>query len=486
MSPCNDDKYHFIIASSDDDNYAAVTAAANEELVGGAPVKNPRLCLTRSSDDELSTTEGLNVSQGPTYTDSTTPSKEYTASPEAQLAPVTPSPNPQNPRHTVLGMSDADRTKLSVSNTLDDAQAHFPAPLFGGAGSFDQVNPTSNEWDPEPIPEELSNANNEESSIPKSWDINQVPTDNYSSIYSRRGEWRSSVDNLDSFDLLDFEALDSVLDDPAEPTIPVTQVPTALDQTYPGPQEKISSPPAPPNHSPKKRAPQVPISSSSKKKPRLQGKIKSTPPPSTHSTFIEEKDIDRTVSVVRGQGNNDKGMKKWIGMTERVRVGADESNHATLARQVVMEFKREGGRFFDKKLVGVCESGSKKKEKYFEMSDADAVKLTMEALRREYTSLKQDVDVVMGRGGGGNHNPGNHAWREEIRVNKPLYRATPSGNGRRNEKTNISRQIVANVYQRGGRFLTDEDSIKGKFYPVPTTLPVKKTSQALRERRTQN
>lgn len=209
-------------------------------------------------------------------------------------------------------------------------------------------------------------------------------------------------------------------------------------------------------------------------------KTQTTKPRDTdHPNIIEENCFDRTKDVVLGQGSHDEGVKTWCDLMKEARseTTMNESNPESLARSINEKIKSNRGRFIDSKQP------RNKKKYYFEMTDSHALKLTMGALSRVYRPLKKEADVVLGRGGTGNNNPGNKIWRMDIEANREAYNAMPSGGGLRHKKTELSRKIVEQVYERGGRFITDENSAKGEFYIVPKKDSVEKTSQCLREKR---
>jgi len=85
-----------------------------------------------------------------------------------------------------------------------------------------------------------------------------------------------------------------------------------------------------------------------------------------------------------------------------------------------------------------------------------------------------DNDVLMGRGGKSNHHPGNQRYRAEIERLQERYKLTDD----KDEKTNISAELVQHVQSYGGHFLEKDD--KG-WYVIDDVVARRKVSQALRE-----
>lgn len=94
-------------------------------------------------------------------------------------------------------------------------------------------------------------------------------------------------------------------------------------------------------------------------------------------------------------------------------------------------------------------------------------------------------DVLCGRGGGINAHVGNVAFRELVQVEKERYNLAAN----KQEKAEISQDIVDHVKGRGGRFLQKDDSRPfsanspngGWWIEIDDTRAIAKTSQALRE-----
>jgi hypothetical protein len=84
-------------------------------------------------------------------------------------------------------------------------------------------------------------------------------------------------------------------------------------------------------------------------------------------------------------------------------------------------------------------------------------------------------DVLCGRGGITNSHSGNMVFRSLVRARKLSYINAP----KRCDKPRIAREIVAEILQRGGRFLERSDS--GSWRQVDAERAAKKVSQALRE-----
>jgi hypothetical protein len=203
---------------------------------------------------------------------------------------------------------------------------------------------------------------------------------------------------------------------------------------------------------------------------------------------LQEKDINRKKDMVCGQGSEDQGLKNWWDFVEEARREIEslvdksekDSEIKSKALQINKEVKSNGGRFINYK------EPKRDTKHFFEMADDDALKLTEEALRRKYVDYDELIDVIRGRGGGGNNGPGTNTYRKDIRDRLERY-DIPVGPGERHLKTDISREVVELVYARGGKYITDENSVKGKFYRVSENLVeekkelLKRTSQCFRD-----
>jgi hypothetical protein len=87
-----------------------------------------------------------------------------------------------------------------------------------------------------------------------------------------------------------------------------------------------------------------------------------------------------------------------------------------------------------------------------------------------------DVDVLLGRGGLVNIHPGNQAYlRRKERLQNRYLTAT------KDEKTEISQELVDWIHACGGRFLQRSDHDKTCWHEVDNTRARKKASQTLRE-----
>lgn len=94
-------------------------------------------------------------------------------------------------------------------------------------------------------------------------------------------------------------------------------------------------------------------------------------------------------------------------------------------------------------------------------------------------------DVLCGRGGGINAHEGNVAFRELVQDQKAQYNLAAN----KNEKAEISQDIVDHVNSRGGRFLQRDESQPfssagkntGWWIEIDNMKAIAKTSQALRE-----
>jgi hypothetical protein len=98
-----------------------------------------------------------------------------------------------------------------------------------------------------------------------------------------------------------------------------------------------------------------------------------------------------------------------------------------------------------------------------------------EPVVRKYV-IANEKDVLLGRGGGSNHHPGNIAYRQEILRLQPEYKLLD-----RDAKTAMSEQVVQWVLkEKQGRFLKRECKAS-PWYIVTDATARQKVSQALRE-----
>lgn len=88
--------------------------------------------------------------------------------------------------------------------------------------------------------------------------------------------------------------------------------------------------------------------------------------------------------------------------------------------------------------------------------------------------IPSEKDVLMGRGGKSNHHPGNMQYRTEIDRLQDRYKKTDD----KDEKTNISANLVLHVQSYGGNFCEKDDE---GWYIIEDVVARRKVSQALRE-----
>ncbi|KAL3926892.1 MAG: hypothetical protein SGBAC_013294 [Bacillariaceae sp.] len=106
---------------------------------------------------------------------------------------------------------------------------------------------------------------------------------------------------------------------------------------------------------------------------------------------------------------------------------------------------------------------------------------TLKRIRRKEPAVRKyvaatDMDVLLGRGGGSNHHPGNIAYRRRILDLQPKYKTLD-----RDDKTTMSENVVKWLQEeRRGRFLKRE-SKASPWYIVTDATARQKVSQALRE-----
>ena len=93
--------------------------------------------------------------------------------------------------------------------------------------------------------------------------------------------------------------------------------------------------------------------------------------------------------------------------------------------------------------------------------------------KREYVEPKE-TDVLLGRGGRSNHNPGNQSYLKQVKAFRPRYISL----GNNDQKTELSLAVVKFVHNKGGRFLKKDP---GGWYVVEDNEARKKASQALRD-----
>ncbi|CAJ1931721.1 unnamed protein product, partial [Cylindrotheca closterium] len=69
------------------------------------------------------------------------------------------------------------------------------------------------------------------------------------------------------------------------------------------------------------------------------------------------------------------------------------------------------------------------------------------------THLCPERDVVFGRGGHANHNPGNGFLLEAVKIHSPKYKSLGKDKDGKAEKKHIVQLVTAMIEARGGRFL---------------------------------
>jgi hypothetical protein len=122
--------------------------------------------------------------------------------------------------------------------------------------------------------------------------------------------------------------------------------------------------------------------------------------------------------------------------------------------------------------------GYNEKEKY--IIDDEKEKCTVDDEEDQCTDDNEEVqctdkDVLFGRGGKINQNPGNIKFRERAEHNRIEYNSTTS----KKIKNRISRELVAEMKKGGARFLKEQN---GKYFKVGFDKEViSKASQVLRE-----
>lgn len=103
---------------------------------------------------------------------------------------------------------------------------------------------------------------------------------------------------------------------------------------------------------------------------------------------------------------------------------------------------------------------------------------TQQKNAKVYVSRITELDVLCGRGGKANHHLGNKLYRKLVCDAKEKYRNTSD----KDEKTDMSRSIVDQVFAYGGKFVK-KDPGSSRFYVLTKAEARIKTSQALRENR---
>mmetsp|Transcript_8973 Transcript_8973/g.17369 ORF Transcript_8973/g.17369 Transcript_8973/m.17369 type:complete len:742 (-) Transcript_8973:224-2449(-) len=91
-------------------------------------------------------------------------------------------------------------------------------------------------------------------------------------------------------------------------------------------------------------------------------------------------------------------------------------------------------------------------------------------------SKPRPSDILCGRGGSSNRHMGNIQFRELVAANKQIYVGLT-----KKQKMLVARKIVDAIHSTGGRFLA-KDMDTGLFYDIGLPRSLEKTSQALREK----
>eukprot|EP00537_Pseudo-nitzschia_pungens_P007734 CAMPEP_0172366466 /NCGR_PEP_ID=MMETSP1060-20121228/15428_1 /TAXON_ID=37318 /ORGANISM="Pseudo-nitzschia pungens, Strain cf. cingulata" /LENGTH=717 /DNA_ID=CAMNT_0013090331 /DNA_START=184 /DNA_END=2337 /DNA_ORIENTATION=- len=91
-------------------------------------------------------------------------------------------------------------------------------------------------------------------------------------------------------------------------------------------------------------------------------------------------------------------------------------------------------------------------------------------------SKPRSSDIICGRGGSSNKHPGNIQFRGLVAANKQVYVGLT-----KKQKMLVARKIVDAIHSTGGKFLA-KDMDTGLFYDIGLPRSLEKTSQALREK----
>jgi len=89
-----------------------------------------------------------------------------------------------------------------------------------------------------------------------------------------------------------------------------------------------------------------------------------------------------------------------------------------------------------------------------------------------------DRDVICERGGKSNRHAGTKKYRGMIERFKPQYQSLSS----KTAKTNLSRKIISQIQENGGRFLKKDEKSQ-KYFVLSAVETTKKVSQAMREKK---
>eukprot|EP00535_Pseudo-nitzschia_heimii_P008891 CAMPEP_0197189518 /NCGR_PEP_ID=MMETSP1423-20130617/19872_1 /TAXON_ID=476441 /ORGANISM="Pseudo-nitzschia heimii, Strain UNC1101" /LENGTH=713 /DNA_ID=CAMNT_0042641647 /DNA_START=1118 /DNA_END=3259 /DNA_ORIENTATION=- len=116
--------------------------------------------------------------------------------------------------------------------------------------------------------------------------------------------------------------------------------------------------------------------------------------------------------------------------------------------------------------------------KPFDEADTDgAIALESDKRKRNTDIAKpRSDDILCGRGGSSNRHLGNIHFRELVAANKQIYVGLT-----KKQKMSVARKIVDAIHNTGGRYLA-KDLDTGLFYDIGLPRSLEKTSQALREK----
>lgn len=89
-------------------------------------------------------------------------------------------------------------------------------------------------------------------------------------------------------------------------------------------------------------------------------------------------------------------------------------------------------------------------------------------------------DIIVGRGGRSNHHVGNRIWRKQVMKHRPMYQEMPQK--QRKDKNDFSTSLVDNFFDSGMQFIRFHTPT-GQYYVIRKEQAIKKTSQALREKK---
>lgn len=204
------------------------------------------------------------------------------------------------------------------------------------------------------------------------------------------------------------------------------------------------------------------------------------------SDCIAKEDLDGNIHIVMGPGNENPATRAWIELANANSHVFNQKDREAKAGEIVDALKNrtpsivfiDVGNFEDESREShATKGGTSRFQFFFPMTRENAIKHTMKLFDRIYVDFDEELDVACGRGKM-NDSRGNVWWRRAAEGRRLEYKAL--GKKQCPAKRAIIEQVVRAVRKRGGKFVSDENSVLGMYYLISDSDARKITSAVLR------